>query len=125
MIEPTHPGANHFFFRMFNIHINLADNYAQNQSYKYATYCYTLAFKEINFYISLRPDSAKAYYNRGMIYLNGSEYLGFGKKESLIKAQEDFSKALTLSPQYALGNDIKASIDRINDVLHSGEPAID
>jgi spermidine synthase len=117
MIEPKHPGANHFFFRMFNIHLNLANYYAENYDHKNATYCYELAFKEINFYISLRPDSAKAYHNRGLIYLNGGEYLGLERKESLNRAQEDFSKALTLSPEYALENDIGALIDRINYLL--------
>jgi spermidine synthase len=117
MIEPNHPGANHFFFRMFNIHLVLAENYARNYDHNYATYCYELAFQEINFYISLRPDSARAYHNRGLIYLNGGEYLGLERKEILNKAQEDFSRALTLSPEYALENDIRALIDRINDLL--------
>jgi len=117
IIEPKHPGANHFFFRMFNIHLALAENYARNQDHKNATYCYDLAFKEINFYISLRPDSAKAYHNRGLVTLSGGEYLGLEAKESLNKAQEDFSKALTQSPQYALENDIGALIDRIDDLL--------
>ena len=114
MIEPKHPGANHFFFRMFNIHFIAAENFAKNQNHKYATYCYKLAFKEINFYISLRPDAVKAFHNRGLIYLNGGEYLGLGRKECLNKAQEDLSKELTLNPKYALENDIRALIDRIN-----------
>jgi len=117
MIEPEHPGANHFFFRMFNIHLMLAENYAKNGDHNYAIYCYQLAFQEINFYISLGPDSAKAYHNRGLIYLNGGEYLGLNREESLNKAQEDFSMVLTLNPKYALENDIRALIDRINYLL--------
>ena len=117
MIEPKHPGANHFFFRMFNIHLALAESYAKNGDHRNATYCYELAFKEIDFYISLRPDSAKAYHNRGLIYLNGGEYLGLKREESLNRAQEDFSKALTLSPNHALENDIRALMDIIDYLL--------
>jgi spermidine synthase len=116
-IEPNHPGASHFFYRMFNIHLTAAANYAKSQNLKYATYCYNLAFKEINFYISLKPDAARAHHNRGLIYLNGGKYLGLERKESLKKAQEDFYQVLTLNPKYAMENDIMAFIDRINYLL--------
>jgi spermidine synthase len=124
-IEPNHPGAIHFFFKMFDIHLNLAYNYAKNQNQKYAAYCYKLAFKEINFYISLKPDAAKAYHNRGLIYLNGSDYLGLKRNESLEKAREDFFKVQTLNPKYAMENDIRAFIDRINNLLKRGEQVAD
>jgi tetratricopeptide (TPR) repeat protein len=117
MIEPKHPGADHFFFRMLNIHLVLAENYAKNYDRKNAVYCYELASREIDFYISLRPDSAKAYHNRGLVYLNGGEYLGLGREESLNSAQEDLSKVLILNPQYALENDIGALIDEISSLL--------
>ena len=117
MIDPEHPGANHFFFRMFNIHVMLAENYAKSGEHNYAAYCYQLAFDEINFYIPLEPDSATAYHNRGLIYLNGGEYLGLNGEESLNKARKDFSMVLASSPEYALENDIRALIDQINDLL--------
>jgi spermidine synthase len=116
-IEPKHPGANHFFFRMFNIHLTAAANYAKNQNHKYAAYCYKLAFQEINFYISLRPDAAKAYHNRGLIHLNGGDYLGLKRNENLKKAQEDFFKVQTLNPKYAIEKNIRAFLDRINNLL--------
>lgn len=116
-IEPRHPGANHFFFRMFNIHVNLAENYAKNQNHKYADYCYKLALKEIQFYLSLRPENAQAYYYRGLIYLNGSQYLGLERKESLLKAREDFSEIILLDPEYAQKNGIRTFIDRIDQLL--------
>jgi len=112
-IEPKHPGATHFFFRMFNIHLTAAENYAKSQNHNYAKYCFDLAFKEINYYISLRPDAAKAYHNRGVIYLNGSNYIGLERKESLKKAKEDFTRALTLDPKYAKENGIGVLIERI------------
>jgi tetratricopeptide (TPR) repeat protein len=117
MIEPKHPGANHFLFRMFHIHLNLAEHYAANNEHNYAAYCYQLAFEEINFYISLRPDSAQAYHNRGLVYLSGGDYLGLEGRESLNRAKQDLSRALTLSPEYALENDIGALMDRISDLL--------
>ena len=117
LIDPYHPGANHFFFRMLNIHLALAENYATSQDHENAAYCYKLAFNEINFYLSLRPDSARAYHIRGLLYLNVSEYLGLERQASLNQAREDFSRVLTLSPEYAQGNDIRVLIDRANDLL--------
>ena len=116
-IEPHHPGANHFFFRMFHIHVNLAENYARNQNHKYADYCYKLALREINFYLSLRPEVAKAYHYRGLIFLNGSQYLGMESKEGLLKAREDFSLLIRLDPEYAQDNGIRTFIDRIDQLL--------
>lgn len=113
MIEPRHPGANHFFYRMFNIHLKLAMNYAKSLNHKYAKYCFNLVYKEINFYISVRPDSAKAYYNRGLVYLNGGNYLGMTKNESLANAKDNFSMALTLNPEHTLENEIKGLLKSI------------
>jgi spermidine synthase len=117
LIDPEHPGANHFFFRMFNIHLTLAENYANNLDHNNAAYNYQLALEEMNFYLSLKPDSARAYHNRGLIYLNGGDYLGLTREESLNNAQGDLSRALTLSPQYALENDIGALINMIDSLL--------
>jgi len=116
-IDPEDPGANYFFYRMFNLHTQLAENYAQNNEQNYAVYIYQLALDEMNFYISLRPDSAKGYYNRGLIYLNGYQYLGLSQEEGLKKALEDFSEAQTLSPEYVVENGIDVLIDRINEAL--------
>jgi hypothetical protein len=95
----------------------IAENYAKSQDHENAAYCYTLAFDEINFYISLSPDSAKAHHIRGLLFLNASEYLGLERQASLDQAREDFSTVLTSSPEYAQGNDIRALIDRANDLL--------
>lgn len=105
MIEPRHPGANHFFFRMFRIHLNLAEKYAESLNNEYAEYCYKLAFNEISFYISLRSDSAMAYHYRGLIFRNGGKYLGLQREEILRKSEEDFSRALLLRPKYDQEND--------------------
>ncbi len=101
LIDPFHPGANYFFFRMFKIHCNLAGDYAESRNDQYAAYCYRLALREINFYLSLRPDVAAAYHNRGLIYLKGGTYLGLQGEESEEKAKEDFARARMLESQYA------------------------
>lgn len=101
LIDPFHPGANYFFFRMFKIHGNLAEDYAESRNDEYAAYCYRLALQEIDFYLSLRPNVAAAYHNRGLIYLKGGTYLGLQKEECEEKAQEDFARSQTLRSRYA------------------------
>ena len=102
---------------MFLIHINLAENYAKNQNHKYADYCYKLALREVQFYLSLRPEVAKAYHYRGLIYLNGSQYLGLERNERLLKARDDFYKVIQINPEYAQNNGIRAFIEKIDQLL--------
>jgi len=113
-IDPKHPGANNFFFRMFNLHFKMAKSYAKDNNKKYAAYCYKLIFNEINFYIALKSDLVKGYYNRGLIYLNGYNYLGLTRIESLKKGKDDFYKALSLNPNQTIRNDINLLLGRIN-----------
>ena len=50
------------------------------------------AIEDFNKAIDLKPDYAKAYYNRGIAY---------GDKGDFDRAIEDFNKAIDLNPDYA------------------------
>lgn len=117
VIAPAHPGANHFFFRMLNLHTTMAGRYADGGQREYAASLYDLAAREIEFYLGLWPDAARAHFEKAMVHLNGGVYLGLERAESLEIAREELAAVLALDSALAEDQDIVALIAWVDESL--------